>query len=98
MNKIIKFLSGLNGFYFKSKVFYDLVFFKNKKEFGFCDFDKKLIMVRSDQNNEDFLDTVIHENLHAISHFYLEKQLTEKQVIQLSKGIVNWIKLNTKKQ
>lgn len=39
--------------------------YKQINDFGLCDVDKKLITVRDSLSNQETLETILHESLHA---------------------------------
>ena len=39
--------------------------YKSMNDFGLCDIDKKLITIRESLSNQETLETILHESLHA---------------------------------
>lgn len=41
------------------------IHYKQMNDFGLCDIDKKLITIRESLSNQETLETILHESLHA---------------------------------
>mgnify|MGYP003135742883 FL=1 len=41
------------------------IHYKQINDFGLCDVDKKIITIRESLNNQETLETILHESLHA---------------------------------
>lgn len=60
---------------------------------GLCDFDKRLIFIKSELSDSQVIETFIHELLHAISHEFALK-IPHKLIYALEAPILKILRLN----
>ena len=95
MSKRIKYPSIPSHVRVTAKRTYEVVHIEEfKGQFlGECRFDPPQIVLKKGQTPKEEFSTFIHELCHAISEEY-KVGLTEKQVLALEKGLLNFLKLN----
>lgn len=60
---------------------------------GECRFDKKQIVIKIEQSDEELKKTLIHEIMHAICDTY-KIDISHSAIYKLEKAVLNLIKLN----
>ena len=61
--------------------------YKQMNDYGLCDIDKKLITIRETLSNQETLETILHESLHACLavsglSYLLDNEETEEALIR----------------
>lgn len=59
-----------------------------KKTWGDCNDKTKTIRVRSDLSDQNFLDTFIHEMLHACAFVPLSEEFVERTASQMARALL----------
>lgn len=79
----------------KKGVTYEVVFIKDFPDntVGECRFDKKQIVLSTDQSEKDLIKTFIHEVTHAITHERKIK-ISHKAVYQFENALLYFFKEN----